>query len=529
MNNHYFDFQTVGKFSSNDIAYSTGNNSLKDFYQFTPAIENLNKAVEKRKEYPVDRDLLVQVIRQQYQRFCKDETIFDRIERLKSPDTFTITTAHQPTLLTGPLYFVYKCLSAIKVTQEFNRSQDKYHTQAILVLGGEDHDFAEMNHLNLFGKQISWEDHQGGPVGRYQTDSLLPILEEVYDILGQSKNAQILIAKLKTAFENPGTYGQSMQHFVHELIGHLGILIVQMDEVDFKNKMVPYLKDDIENNTSYKIVQKIQQSFSEAGFDEQAYVRPINSFYFTENERDRIEKNGESYITVNGGKKWSEEELLTEIESHPERFSPNVILRPIYQEIIFPDLAYVGGGGEISYWLERKAQFEKLNVFYPMLIRRDSFQLISSRDYENLQEWGFTLEDLMLPEHQLIEKYLATHGRDEIDLSHEISQLNPLEEIIQNKVEAIDPSLVARIGAQFAKFKNDLQGVEKRLKKTEKQSHDTNLSKIKRIQSKLFPGNGLQERTDNFMSWYLLHGEGFFSNLLEHADPFDTRLKTIII
>src|SRR5690606_16770819 len=135
------------------------------------------------------------------QRFCKDETIFDRIERLKSPDTFTITTAHQPTLLTGPLYFVYKCLSAIKVTQEFNRSQDKYHTQAILVLGGEDHDFAEMNHLNLFGKQISWEDHQGGPVGRYQTDSLLPILEEVYDILGQSENAQILIAKLKTAFE----------------------------------------------------------------------------------------------------------------------------------------------------------------------------------------------------------------------------------------------------------------------------------------------------------------------------------------
>src|SRR5690606_33111171 len=138
MNNHYFDFQTVGKFSSNDIAYSSGNHRLKDFYQFTPAIENLNEAVEKRKEFPVDRDLLVQVFRQQYQRFCKDETVFDRIERLKSPDTFTITTAHQPTLLTGPLYFIYKCLSAIKVTQEFNRSQDKYHTQAILVLGGED-------------------------------------------------------------------------------------------------------------------------------------------------------------------------------------------------------------------------------------------------------------------------------------------------------------------------------------------------------------------------------------------------------
>lgn len=529
MDNHYFDFETVGKFSSNDIAYARGNNGMEDFYQFAPSIDNLNKAVEKRKEYPVDRDLLVQVIRRQYQRFCNDEEIFNRIESLKNPDTFTITTAHQPTLLTGPLYFIYKCLSAIKVAQSFNQSQNKYHTQPVLVLGGEDHDFEEMNHLNLFGKQITWDDHQGGPVGRYHTGTLLPVLKEVYDILGQSDNAQLLVAKLKTSFENSGSYGQSMQHFVHELIGHLGILVVNMDEEGFKHKMVPYFKDDIQNNTSYKIVQEIQKSFSAAGFDEQAYVRPVNLFYFTENDRDRIEKKDETYFTVNGHKKWSEEELLTEIENHPERFSPNVILRPIYQEIIFPDLAYVGGGGEISYWLERKAQFENFEVFYPMLIRRDSFQLISLRDYENLQDWGFSLEDLMLPDHQLIEKYLAAHGRDEIDLSDEISELDPLEEAIQNKVETIDPSLVARIGAQFAKFKNDLQSVEKRLKKTEKQSHDKNISKIRRIQSKLFPGNGLQERSDNFMSWYILHGEDFFNVLLDHADPFDTRLKTLII
>ena len=164
-----------------------------------------------------------------------------------------------------------------------------------------------------------------------------------------------------------------------------------------------------------------------------------------------------------------------------------------------------------------------------MLIRRDSFQLISAKDFGTIHEWGFTLEDLMLPENQLVEKYLTLHGREEIDLSREIDELTPLEEAIQAKVDTIDPSLVARIGAQFAKFKNDLQAVEKRLKKSEKQSHDSNISKIKKIQSKLFPGNGLQERSDNFMSWYILHGEGFFRVLLDSADPFDARMKTILI
>lgn len=530
MDTHYFDFASIGKFSYNDMAYAMGNQDLEDFYQFSPHHETLEQVAAERKKFPVDREMLVRVIKGQYEIFCQDRAVFDRIEQLKNPDTYTIITAHQPTLLTGPLYFIYKALSAIKVAENFNNSRQQIVAQPIFILGGEDHDFEEMNHLQLFGKQIVWEDHQGGSVGRYEIDSLTPVIEDVIGILGQSENAQKLIDKLQVAFENPDTYGQGMQHFVHELLGHLGILIVNMDEVEFKRKMIPIFIDDILHHSSYNVVQQIQATFSAAGFEQQAYVRPINLFYLTPHERDRIEKGEDGYYySVNEGKKWSRDEIVKEINEHPGRFSPNVILRPVYQETIFPNLAYVGGGGEISYWLERKNQFQSLEVFYPMLIRRDSYQLISKRDYEAVLEWGFTLEDLMLPEHQLIEKYLSLHGREEINLSSEIEALTPLEEAIQTKVEAIDPTLVARIGAQFSKFKNDLQGVEKRLKKTEKQSHDKDINKIKKIQSKLFPGNGLQERTDNFMSWYILHGEGFFKVLLESADPFDARLKTIVI
>src|SRR5690606_28646717 len=530
MDTFYFDFSTIGKFSYNDMAYAMGNHDLEDFYQFTPHHETLNQVAEERMKFPVDRKLLVNVIKRQYQKFCQDDAVFERITQLENPETFTIITAHQPTLLTGPLYFIYKALSAIKVAENYNESQDRFRAQAIFVIGGEDHDFDEMNHLNLFGKKIVWEDHQGGSVGRYQTDSLRPVLEEVYGILGQSSHAQILINKLKKAFDNPPSYGQAMQHFVHELLGQLGILVVHMDEIEFKKKMIPFFIDDLVEHTSHRVVQQIQESFSAAGFDQQAFVRPINLFYLTRHDRDRTEKGEDGhYYHVKGGENCTQEEMINEVNEHPDRFSPNVILRPVYQEIIFPNLAYVGGGGEISYWLERKNQFRHLNVFYPMLIRRDSFQLISAKDFDTIHEWGFTLEDLMLPENQLVEKYLTLHGREEIDLSREIDELTPLEEAIQAKVDTIDPSLVARIGAQFAKFKNDLQAVEKRLKKSEKQSHDSNISKIKKIQSKLFPGNGLQERSDNFMSWYILHGEGFFRVLLDSADPFDARMKTILI
>ncbi|WP_236979239.1 bacillithiol biosynthesis cysteine-adding enzyme BshC [Membranihabitans maritimus] len=527
MNTLYFDFKSIGKFSDNDIAYSSGNKKLEPFYSFFPSQENLLNAAEKRKNFTVDREVLVAEITRQYKGFTDHEEIFTYISKLKDPNVFTITTAHQPNLLTGPLYFIYKCLSAIKASGEFNKRNSQYETIPILVLGGEDHDFEELNHLRIFGKPIVWEDEQGGAIGRYKTASLQPIIDEIYQILGDSENAQLLKGKIEKAFNGKENYGQSMQHFVHELLGHLGILVVSMDNKAFKKRMIPYFKDDLLNKSSHRIVNEVQESFSEAGFDKQAFVRPINFFYLTKNSRDRIEENNGTYSLVNSDNNWSQDELLHEIETNPENFSPNVILRPIYQEVILPNLAYVGGGGEISYWLERLSQFEELKVFFPMLIRRDSIQLISNKDLEILQEYHFSIEDLFLPDHKLTEKYLSEFGRDEIDISKELQAIDELEKKVQEKAEVIDQSLVARIGAQFAKFKNDLQGVEKRLKKTEKQSHDRNIKKINRIKSKLFPNNGLQERSDNFMSWYILHGEGFFQLLLEAANPFDTRMKTI--
>ncbi|GAA5220395.1 bacillithiol biosynthesis cysteine-adding enzyme BshC [Membranihabitans marinus] len=524
-----FDFKSLEKFSKNDIAYAVQDEKLKPFYKFEPKSDNLLKVVAQRQKMVVDRHVLVDEIKSQYSHFTDSTEIFNRIDLLKEENVYTIITAHQPNLMTGPLYFVYKCLSAIKVSSSFNEAESKYQTIPVLILGGEDHDFDEMNHFKLFGKTITWEDEQGGPVSRYNTDSLFPLIEEVKNILGDSANAQAIVKKIDAAFLPSLSYGEAMQRFVHSLLGHLGILVVNMDNRAFKTRMVPYMIDDVMNSTSYHIVNQTKEAFASAGFDPQAHVREINFFYFTENDRLRIEKTDKGYQLVNGEKSWTEKELIDEIQQQPERFSPNVVLRPIYQEIIFPNLAYVGGGGEIAYWLERKSQFEHLEVSFPMLIRRDSFQLISQRDMDTLKEFEFTLEDLFLPDHQLTEKFLVKYGRDEIDLSENIGALDDIEKIIQQKVEVIDKSLVARIGAQFAKFKNDLNGIEKRLKKTEKQSHEKNLNKILKIKEKLYPGGGLQERSDNFMTWYILQGEEFFNVLLAAVDPFDTRVKTLVL
>ena len=416
-------FSEVPQFSSRDKAYTTGDPALRPFYKYPVELEAFAEVFKDKQKDPIDRQLLVEVLSDQYDAFPEEAISRDQIKSLGDKNTFTVVTAHQPSLFTGPLYYIYKICSAIHLSRTLNKQYPDYHVVPVFVSGGEDHDFEEVNHLHLFGKTIEWESGETGPVGRMKTDSLGPALDQLAEILGQSDEAQEISKMIREVYTKHSTYGMASLEFVHRLFSKEGLIVLSMDNPRLKRAFLPHIRKEIKERPSLPHVEKATAALEAAGFSGQAFPREINFFYLTEQERNRITFEDGTYSVLNLDKNLSEEMLDEEMKTHPERFSPNVVMRPIYQEAILPNLAYIGGGGEIAYWLERKEQFGTFGINFPMLIRRNSVVWVDKTSGKRLNKLELQLSKLFGETEALIKEYVREKTDEELSLSAEKREL----------------------------------------------------------------------------------------------------------
>ena len=442
-------------------------------------------------------------------------------KELLDPSHFTVVTAHQPTLLTGPLYFIYKICSTINLSRQLNQRYDDHVVHPVFIAGGEDHDFEEMNHARFFGKEFVWESDQQGSVGRMSIKGLEPVLSEVSEVLGQSENAQRLKELILRCYDGSKSYGAATQQFVIELFADTELIVVQMDDPALKAQLSAVIQDELTNQSSSNFIVAAQEQVEALGYKPQAYVREINLFYLDHQVRNRIEKSAEGYQIVDTSLRFTEDEMLQLVEAHPERFSPNVNLRPLYQEIVLPNLAYIGGGGELAYWLERKSQFEHFGVPFPMLIRRNSVLYINKGNKKQRVGAELSYEQLFQdPEHEISE-WVRQHAEHEVDLGSEIAALAETLGAVVDKAEAVDPSFARKVEAFKVRTLKEVEHTEKRLVREEKAKLDTSVSKIRKLYGKLFPDGNLQERYENFIPIYLSNGPGMFDLLIDNLDPLE--------
>jgi len=515
-------YEEKNQFSSKDIRYIQLDPALREFYKYLPELESFEKVIQDKKEnYSRDRRILLQsVLNKQYKHLPSDDAAQLQIGKLGSDHTFTVTTAHQPCLLTGPLYVIYKIASTINLANQLNVFYPEFHFIPLFVSGGEDHDLEEMNHFHMFGKRIEWNTDQSGAVGRMSKEGLDEVLDTVLKMSGNSTYAQQLNELLQTSLQSAGNYGEFFRIIIANLFHHSGLLILNMDEKDFKKEAIPMFKDELINHKSKSLVTQTQEKLEKIGFAQQAYAREINLFYFHEDQRLRLEKKGNEYHLVDGNLSFSEKELLQLLEKHPERFSPNVVLRPLYQEMLLPNLAYVGGGGEIAYWLERKAQFEYFGLNFPVLIRRNSVFWLDHLSSRNLKPIGFEPSEIFEDIDILINQFVLREAEDEISLVEEKQQLEAIFNQIAVKAQKLDPSILKTIKAEEAKHQKSIDHLEHKLLKAKKQQLDISLNKIRKVHEKIFPSSKPQERYDNFIMYYLRWGQEYVDLLLEKLNPF---------
>lgn len=508
MKKTHLSLRKAGSFSEMFLDYIEGQDALKEFYEWEPKIESFKSAITNKAFSSTKRKTLVDALEIQYDGLNCASKLSENIQSLSEARTFTVTTGHQLNIFTGPLYFLFKLITTINLSKKLQAHYPDYHFIPVYWMATEDHDFAEISCFNMFGKKYQWATEQTGAVGRFDPSSLAEVLDQIHE------NVE-LFEKAYGRFE---TLADSVRFYVNELFGSEGLIVVDGDDRQLKAQFAPIMKDDILNQNAHQRVKDTNEQLIDLGYKSQAFSRPINFFYLDDFRR-RIISDGENFSVLDSDIKFTKQEILSEIDHYPERFSPNVIMRPIYQEVILPNIAYLGGPAEIIYWLQLKGVFDYYKMSFPVLMPRNFGMIINQTTAKKAKKLGIADEQLFRSKQQLKTDYLSRTSTHQPSLNDQKQSFSELFETIKIKAELIDQSLGGYIGSEQVKAIKALEHIEKKFKKSLEKNHQTALTQIEGIKDRLFPNGVLQERSENYLNFYF-NNTALIQELLDEFEPF---------
>jgi bacillithiol synthase len=509
-------YRQANQFSKIIVDYLDRHEALKTFYSIPPSIQGIQKAIQNRQGFP-NRRVLVQELRKQYASGATNR-VSGNIQALLSENTFTITTAHQPNIFTGPLYIIYKILHVIRLAEYCKASLPQYNFVPVYYMGSEDADLDELGHIFLGAQKIEWKTKQTGAVGRMKVDrEFTKLIETVSGQLAVLPFGNEIISLMKKCYVEGSLIQDATFKLFDHLFGEYGVIVFIADNPNLKKLGAAIFEDDLFNETASNIVEKTASKLHAAGYKLQASARDTNLFYLKDAMRERLVRVKDKFITHESRLTFDEKEVLQELSDHPERFSPNVILRGIYQETILPNLVYIGGGGELAYWLQLKDLFDNYKVPYPVLLLRNSFLVVEKKWSEKIGKLGFTAEDFFLPEQELMNRLVARESTNEIKLNGDFTSAEKLYDSLKKQAVVVDSTLAKHVDALKTQSIYRLQELEKKMVRAEKRKFSDQQRQIHSIKEKLFPGNDLQERVDNLMYYYAKWGKDFIETIYEQS------------
>ncbi|MBX2899609.1 MAG: bacillithiol biosynthesis cysteine-adding enzyme BshC [Cyclobacteriaceae bacterium] len=505
-------------FSTFFLDYIHEKEILKPFYSLYPRIENFKTQIEtKAQSFPqTNRNILTAVLLEQYKELTVSNATQHNIASLKSETTFTVTTGHQLNIFTGPLYFVYKIVTVLNACKKLKQQFPAYHFVPVYWMASEDHDYEEIKYFRAAGKKYIWETDQTGAVGRFNPKSIEKLFDQVAGDISVFKNA----------YSKNKTLSSAVRQYVNDLFGKEGLVVIDADAPELKKLLIPVMKADILDATPATLVNQTNQQLEKSGYHPQVNARDINFFYLKDSLRSRIEKRGEVFQVLDSKISFTVDQLVAQIENNPEEFSPNVILRPLYQELILPNLAYIGGPAELVYWLELKKVFDHFKQPFPILMPRNFALVVDAPTTRKMIKTGIDLKMYFAQKNFIFNHWTLQNSTQELTLGKEIEQATALFKNLQARATSIDPTLSQFVGAQAQRTANALSRIEQKMLRAEKRKHAEKLQQIEAVKDALFPNGNLQERTDNLLNFYPAD-PSFIQHLLTHFDPFDFRFHAL--
>ncbi|MBS1742909.1 MAG: bacillithiol biosynthesis cysteine-adding enzyme BshC [Bacteroidetes bacterium] len=513
----YLPYSHTKAFSSITADYLAGEQSLRKFYAHEPGIAGIQQAIQQRKKYQCNRTVLVDELNKQYATVDAHEKVRSNIDLLLQDNCYTICTAHQPNIFTGHLYFVFKIIHAIKLADLLNEQVKDCCFVPVYYMGSEDADLEELGEVFINGKKYQWETKQKGAVGRMKIDkAFIEMIAAIEAQLSVELYGKEILALVKQCYTVGKTVQQATFEFVHALFADKGLIILLPDNAVLKSEFSNVVAKELEEQFSQKAVNETIAALP-GKYKVQVAGREINLFYLKDDIRERIEQTPSGFTIANTSLHFTREELFTELKNYPERFSPNVILRPVFQEMILPNVVFIGGGGELAYWLELKQVFEAAAVPFPVIVLRNSFLVVNKKNAALMEKLGLDKNEIFNSEQQLVNTFVSKHSQQQLQLNKESVQLEKLYNGIVQVASAVDKSLERHVQALFIQSQKKIAILEKKILKAEKLKFEAAQRQISKLKSALFPGGTLQERIDNLLPYYAVWGKAFMEMLYEHS------------
>ena len=492
---------------------------------FAQEVMNAESMRRRASAFPEDRRaLLVRVLQDQSGPDCSP---FQRehLQRLARPDSVTVVAGQQLVSAMGPLYVHSKIAETVALAAHWTARG--VPTVPVFWMASEDHDFQEINHASIAGTTFEWKTESSGAVGELATSGIDQIIDSIDHYLGNQAGKEKIIRLFKIAYTEQKSLAAATRILVNELFKQYGLVIIDANHPLLKKEFAEIICSDIFEQNSFQKVTETN-ALLEKKYPIQVNPREINFFYLSENTRNRIIKTETGFETADQKNQFNKEELLEEIKIHPEKFSPNVIMRPLYQEFILPNLAYIGGPGEIAYWLQLKSTFAHYQIPFPMLAWRNSFALTNQKQLKTIEALLPSIESIFKPLQELIDAYVTTHSQNILSLDSEQQIIKEQIQAIQTKLQSIDQTLLASSAAAITKIANLFNGLEKKMQKAEKKNHTVAIQQIEKIKNAFSPNGILQERQENFSFWYI-HHESFIQLIKNNSEPLNKRFTVLAI
>jgi len=508
------DFKKVSEFYNGDYRQP------KDFLDRTDSV--------KSRELPLGQ--LVPILKEQNQKFgCGVQTL-EKIDLLLERRACAVVTGQQTGLFGGPLFTIYKALTAIKLAERLNRTCEGCFVP-IFWLASDDHDFLEVSHININDKsnqplKITYNGHISDnkiPVSEIKlNDQVTSLLQKLDDETNPSEFKADILNKLSAAYLPETIFSQAFGAWLTTLFKTFGLILIDASDTRIKKLGATVFRKEIaEDSPSTQSAIAASTRLNEKNYHSQVQLKQgfLNLFY-VERERNSIEIKEDSFSVKGTENSFTKNELLQKLETRPGQFSPNVLLRPLYQDALLPTIAYVAGPAELAYYAQMKGIYDAFDIPMPIIYPRKSLTLLESTIEKVLDNYNLKVPDFWGKVEALSNEIAKAQLPESLEKRIRCASLcvNKNLQALEDTVIEFEPTLKNTVENVKGRILGQMDGLEKKILQAYKKRNEVIGQQIHKAQNNLYPNNNFQERELNILPYLFKYGTGFIDQLYESLD-----------